>query len=394
MSANIYVLVALGLISVLFAIVMLMVWRWIDAKAHLLAWAGAFVAASCHWGCLLRGELLRGGLAEYWVLGNAFAVATVSLVLVGFRIRAGLPARGPLLLGGGCVVLAGVIWFAAVDLHLGFVAGLVPLYSCAVLVAAIAVLLRGPAVLAAEWASVCLLGLLASVLLSTGGFAIASGAGGAPDWMRLFAAMHYLTLPAAYAGVGTFMVFLVATDLSEQMKQFAITDQLTGVLNRRGFQDGALRAISQARRTGAALTVVMTDLDHFKRVNDTYGHGVGDLALRRFATHLSSELRQGDLVGRIGGEEFALLLVDTDIDGGRQVAHRLCHTFAIAGLEARGARVQLTASFGVAGLDEADGDVQDLLDRADRGLYMAKETGRNRVCVTPRDPHEPGFAVA
>ena len=88
MSANIYVLVALGLISVLFAIVMLMVWRWIDAKPHLLAWAGAFVAASCHWGCLLRGELLRGGLAEYWVLGNAFAVATVSLVLLGFRIRA------------------------------------------------------------------------------------------------------------------------------------------------------------------------------------------------------------------------------------------------------------------------------------------------------------------
>ena len=210
------------------------------------------------------------------------------------------------------------------------------------------------------------------------------------DWMRLFAAMHYLTLPAAYAGVGTFMVFLVATDLSEQMKQLAITDQLTGVLNRRGFQDGALRAISQARRKGTSLTVVMADLDHFKRVNDTYGHGVVIVALRGFATHLSSELRQGDLVGRIGGEEFALLLVDTDIDGGRQVAHRLCYSFAIAGLEARGARVQLTASFGVATLDEADGDVQDLLDRADRGLYMAKETGRNRVCVTPGDPRESG----
>ena len=161
-----------------------------------------------------------------------------------------------------------------------------------------------------------LLGLLACVLLASGGFAIISGAGGAPDWMQLFAAMHFLTLPAAYAGIGTCMVFLVATDLSEQMKQLAITDQLTGVLNRRGFQDGALRSISQARRTGAALTAVMADLDHFKRINDTYGHGVGDLALRRFAAHLSSELRQGDLVGRVGGEEFALLLVDTDIDGG------------------------------------------------------------------------------
>ena len=138
----------------------------------------------------------------------------------------------------------------------------------------------------------------------------------------------------------------------------------------------------------------MADLDHFKRINDTYGHGVGDLALRRFAAHLSSELRQGDLVGRVGGEEFALLLVDTDIDGGRQVAHRLCHSFALAGLETQGARVQLTASFGVAALDDADGDVQDLLDRADRGLYMAKEMGRNRVCVSPSDPRPSGYAVA
>ena len=394
MSANVYVLVALGLISVLFAIVMLMVWRWIDAKAHLLAWAAAFVAASCHWGCLLRGELLRGGLAEDWVLGNAFAVATVSLVLAGFRMRAGLPARGRLMLGGGCVILAAVIWFAAIDLHRGLAAGLVPVYSSALLLAAISVLLRGPAVLAAEWASVSLLGLLACVLLASGGFAIISCAGGAPDWMQLFAAMHFLTVPAAYAGIGTCMVFLVATDLSEQMKQLAITDQLTGVLNRRGFQDGALRSISQARRTGAALTAVMADLDHFKRINDTYGHGVGDLALRRFAAHLSSELRQGDLVGRVGGEEFALLLVDTDIDGGRQVAHRLCHSFALAGLETQGARVQLTASFGVAALDDADGDVQDLLDRADRGLYMAKEMGRNRVCVSPSDPRPSGYAVA
>ena len=394
MSANVYVLVALGLISVLFAVVMLMVWRWIDAKAHLLAWAGAFVAASCHWGCLLRGELLRGGFAEYWVLGNAFAVATVSLVLTGFRMRAGLAARGRLLVGGGCVVLAAVIWFATIDPYPGLAAGLVPLYSCAVLIAAIAALLRSPVVLAAEWASVCLLGLLACVLLSTGAFAIASSADGAPGWMELFAAMHYLTLPAAYAGIGTFMVFLVATDLSEQMKELAITDQLTGVLNRRGFQDGALRCISQARRKGTSLTAVMADLDHFKRINDTYGHGVGDRALRRFATHLSSELRQGDLVGRIGGEEFALLLVDTDIDGGRQVAHRLCYSFAIAGLEARGARVQLTASFGVATLEAADGDVEDLLDRADRGLYLAKETGRNRVCVTPGDSRESGYAVA
>ena len=213
-------------------------------------------------------------------------------------------------------------------------------------------------------------------------------------WQGAGAWLHWLLLPAIYAGVGSSMIFLVAMDLSEQMKRLAIVDQLTGVMNRRGFLDAALRAISQARRAGTSLTLVMADLDHFKRINDTYGHATGDRALKRFATHLQSELRQADLVGRIGGEEFALLFSDTSLSAGVSAAERLCHALGITTLDVGGASIKVTASFGVATLSDADGDVEDLLERADRGLYQAKETGRNRVCTAPQDTQDPDRAFA
>jgi diguanylate cyclase (GGDEF)-like protein len=392
-----YVLVALGSISTLFATVMLLVWRLIDRKPHVLAWAGAYGAAAAQWACVLRGGFVEGDPVEFRFLGNACAIVSLSLVLAGYRMRARLPLRVALLTGSGFVVLAAVLWFSAIDPHAGLGAGLVPLYSGLLLGVAVAALLRaeGPT-LAAEWASAALVGVLVSIQLGAGGLALAGGGEGAGDWLERSVMLQVLTLPAAYAGLGIFMIFLVATDLSEQTKRLAIVDPLTAVMNRRGFLDAAVGAIGRARRAASPLTLVMTDLDHFKRINDTYGHATGDRALLRFATHLSSELRQGDLVGRIGGEEFAMLLADTELENGVLVAERLCHALSIAAIEVSGARIQLTASFGVALLADADGDVEDLLDRADRGLYRAKETGRNRVCVAPdeEDPPGPDFAVA
>jgi len=208
------------------------------------------------------------------------------------------------------------------------------------------------------------------------------------------AALHFLTLPAAYAGIGIFSILLVATDLAEQMKRLAITDPLTGVLNRRGFLDAALRMVSHARRTASPLALIMADLDEFKRLNDSYGHAAGDRALRMFAGHLETALRRSDLVGRIGGEEFAVLLSGTDESSARFVAERLCHSLERASLEAAHGPIRVTSSFGVALLGEDDGDVEDLMERADRSLYMAKETGRNRVCVARSEDDGRDFGVA
>ncbi|MEE4297862.1 MAG: GGDEF domain-containing protein [Pseudomonadales bacterium] len=380
MTGTVYVPLALALVSGLLAIVLALVWRTIERAPHLLAWSGAFVAASLQWLSLLQVELSAEPRPWGAVLGDGFAVAAVAFTLLGYRLRAGHPLQSVLLAGGACVVFAVELWFTAVAPHLGFAAGVVPLFSAVLLAfAAWAVPKKREAVLTAEWASIALVGFFGLVQLAAGLSAIASGPDGSPEW----ALLRYLALPAAYPGLGICMLLLVATDLSERMNDLAITDPLTAVLNRRGFLDATLRAISQARRSAQPLSLIMADVDHFKRINDSYGHAAGDRALTRFAAHLDSELRQSDLVGRIGGEEFALLLSNTDLETAAQVAERLRRTFAMATMEIGGARVQLTASFGVAALSSQDGDVEDLLERADQGLHAAKDGGRNRVCAAP-----------
>lgn len=393
MSAMLFALVALGLISALLASVMIQAWRWVDRKPHLLAWALAHGAAAIQWLCMLADRLLLQGGAEFWVLANALALVVLSGLLAGYRLRSGLPARVPLLIGIGLVVEAAVVWFTSVAPHLGMAAAIMPLYASIILVfCSHALLLRGQPVLPAEWGSVVV--LLAFAIAQFAAAVVASGVGGsdAPAALDLYAAVHYLTLPAAYAGIGIFSVFLIATDLAEQMKRLAITDALTGVLNRRGFMDAALRAISFAQRTGTPMTLVMADIDEFKRLNDTYGHATGDRALRMFAGQLEGALRRSDLIGRVGGEEFAMVLGNTDTAGGHLVATRLRQSIEQAVVEARHAHIKLTASFGVASFSSEDGDLEDVIERADRALYLAKETGRNRVCVAPEDAMGREFA--
>jgi diguanylate cyclase (GGDEF)-like protein len=395
MSAVLFVLVALGLISALLASVMMQAWRWIDRQPHVLAWAAAHSAAALQWMCLLADRMLFQSGGEFWILANALGIFVLSALLVGYRLRSGLIVPMPMLIGVGLVVEGAVVWFTAVAPNLGISAAIMPLYASVILaLCGHAVLSRGHPILPAEWGSVIVLVVFALVEFAAGAVATGAGAADTLAALDIYAALHYLTLPAAYAGIGIFSVFLIATDLAEQMKNLAITDPLTGVLNRRGFLDAALRSISHAQRTSAPLTLVMADIDQFKRLNDTYGHATGDKALRMFSAHLETALRRSDLVGRMGGEEFALVLTDTGVEEGRDVAERLCRSLERAVVEAGHARIRFTASFGVARFSSEDGDLNDVLERADRALYQAKETGRNRVCVAQDDASEADFAAA
>lgn len=393
MSPVLFVLVSLGLISALLASVMIQAWRWIDRAPHLLAWAAAHTAAALQWLCMLADQVLPGTGDVFWLVANALAITVLSCLLIGFRLRSNLAVGRLLLAGSGLLALAAVVWLSAVFPQPALSATVVPLHASILLALCChAVLSRGHPVLPAEWGSVVVLVLFALIQLGAGAAYSASlvAVGG----LEARAGLHFLTLPAAYAGVGIFSILLIATDLAEQMKRLAITDPLTGVLNRRGFLDAALRAVSHARRSGSPLALVMADLDEFKRLNDSYGHATGDRALRMFAGHLETALRRSDLVGRIGGEEFAVLLHGTDEDSARFVAERLCHSLERASVEAVHGPIRITSSFGVAVLTEADGDVEDLMERADRALYTAKETGRNRVCVAPREGDGRDFGVA
>lgn len=158
----------------------------------------------------------------------------------------------------------------------------------------------------------------------------------------------------------------------------ARTDVLTGLLNRRGFETQMAFALALARRSGRPLSLITVDVDHFKRVNDTFGHEAGDEVLRRLAQTLQARLRSSDVVARVGGEEFVAMLPDTDLEG----AHAIAETLVAAMDEQQDPLVgRVTVSAGVATLRGPEYESTDLMRRADAALYEAKGQGRNRVCV-------------
>ena len=167
--------------------------------------------------------------------------------------------------------------------------------------------------------------------------------------------------------------------LEDQLRELATRDSLTGAVNRRHFLELAERERQRSRRSGSSLSLCMLDADHFKDVNDSYGHVAGDHVLTAIAKAVQSALRAADVLGRLGGEEFAILLPDTDLAGARVLAERA--RLAVAQNIVRNAdatEIRVTISIGVAelGPDEA---FEALLQRADRALYGAKGSGRNRV---------------
>ncbi|AZD06854.1 GGDEF domain protein [Pseudomonas chlororaphis] len=160
----------------------------------------------------------------------------------------------------------------------------------------------------------------------------------------------------------------------------ATLDSLTGLPNRRGFDLLAAQAMLEAQREPKPLTALLLDLDHFKRLNDTYGHLAGDQVLSGFARHLESCLRQSDIVCRWGGEEFIVLLKDTDSATARKIAEKIRLLIEQQRYAYEGKNMRLTVSIGVTTL-QADDTLHSLLSRADHAMYRAKQTGRNRTCV-------------
>jgi diguanylate cyclase (GGDEF)-like protein len=167
--------------------------------------------------------------------------------------------------------------------------------------------------------------------------------------------------------------------LFAQLRLTASTDSLTGLLNRRAFEAAFDREVERAGRAGLPVSLVLFDIDWFKQVNDRLGHAAGDRALRRFAALLEREGRAVDVLARIGGEEFAVVLFGVDQDGARAFAERVLEVVAE---ETAGDEVQLSLSAGVAG---ASLDAEQLLLAADRALYCAKDAGRGRVEVCSDD---------
>jgi diguanylate cyclase (GGDEF)-like protein len=174
---------------------------------------------------------------------------------------------------------------------------------------------------------------------------------------------------------------LTVIEFKERHKELAEHDALTGLFNRRAFDDHLARAVAREDRQGGRFALLLLDIDHFKKINDTYGHPSGDAALRGVARLLGRLLRKGDLASRYGGEEFAAILPGSDEAGALRMAERLRQALEQDRLVFEGARLAVTASFGAA-VWPADGrEAPALLASADRALYAAKQAGRNRVAA-------------
>jgi diguanylate cyclase len=166
-----------------------------------------------------------------------------------------------------------------------------------------------------------------------------------------------------------------------RLEQLASRDTLTGLPNRRSLTETLHAEVRRHRRSGQALTLVLADVDHFKKVNDTHGHAAGDAVLRAVGRALVGGCRVTDLVGRFGGEEFLLLMPDTDLAGARVACEKLRER-----VQAMAGPVPVTMSFGVVSPAQYFSTMEEALNAADQALYRAKAEGRNRVCAYEGQP--------
>ncbi len=192
-----------------------------------------------------------------------------------------------------------------------------------------------------------------------------------------------------FAHLGVIASFALENAVNRaRLRRSGFTDFLTGWYNRRYLQVRLKDELARAKRQAAPLTCLMLDIDHFKRINDRYGHAAGDLVLREMAQRIESQVRASDVAARYGGEEFVILLPDTEADAGAQLAERIRAAVAATPFDLGGGRhAVVTASIGIAGASpkRTDTDLKTLgealLARADVALYRAKSAGRDRVAI-------------
>lgn len=372
-------------ISLVLAMAMAIAWVCFGRPRHALSWAIAYLL----YGAEIVFVAVGTAIPSLYRLLEPFAfvcvLAPAILVAVGARQRANLPSWAGRLSAVAAVMFLvseafrqfhPIPWLSAGD----------GLFTSAMLAIAIAAIRpRDRDAEPAEWVTMIALGvfILFELLLVVAD--MSSIAHPNDTWRHdLFVNLYLSGLTPVFVANGVAAILLVASDLAARLRTLAANDPLTGVLNRRGFHEAALRAIANGRRHRHPVTIVAVDIDHFKSINDRFGHTAGDRTLLFVAGRLASGLRKGDLVGRIGGEEFALLLVNSNAEQACDAIDRMRADIA-AGFRDNGTPVPVTASFGVAmvALDVAAPEhlLAEALDEADRALYRSKIEGRNRTTL-------------
>lgn len=186
-------------------------------------------------------------------------------------------------------------------------------------------------------------------------------------------------LNGEWLAVGSVRDITARKDAERKLQEMATLDGLTGICNRRYFLELSEQELKRCRRYHRPLSMIMLDIDHFKQINDTHGHAIGDKVLQAMTQTARIILRDADIFGRLGGEEFAITLSETNLVSARHVAERLRHAISVIKIHNHGSDIHLTCSLGVAAISRDIHSIEMLLKYADQALYRAKNAGRNRV---------------
>jgi diguanylate cyclase (GGDEF)-like protein len=361
----------------------LLLFFWRQEKIPALGWWGAaYLLGAVSIGVWVAAGAMLSEMEQMAL--NALGFVACGLVWSAARVFHGRKPNWPGALVGALAWIAAVLWLReGAEFFRALVgAGIVAAYAA--LTAGqlwserrAAMQRRWPAmVIPMLHGAVLMLPILLGGLVSHGQGAFKTNG----TWMVVFAIELVL-----YAVGTVFIVFMMVSERTVRAhKAAASMDPLTGLLNRRGFSEATGRMIEREAKAGRPVTVMIFDIDHFKSINDRFGHPAGDEILKLFSAVMTANLRISDLVGRIGGEEFAAML-PCSVEEALLAAERVREAFQTCGIEVDDAPVETTVSIGVAG-GPADTELDVLLASADTALYRAKRAGRNRVETATEEP--------
>jgi diguanylate cyclase (GGDEF)-like protein len=354
---------------------LLVAWSQNRKVPALALWGLANVAAAVGILSMTLGSALHQPI--WFILGGSLLVVAPGLMWKGARTLDAKPAPLVLALSGTLVVglASGVPGVRDAAGSLGLATGAVYLFATAA-----TLWLGRQERLAARWPLIVLTAVHA-VVMSIGAYCTFIGTiaqFGTPPVMSWFGFIHFESIIFAL-GTAVFILALVKERNEAASRTAANIDSLTGIANRAAFMESGERIMERCRRESAPVSVMMFDLDRFKAVNDTYGHTVGDDVIRKFCEVAAKALRPNDVFGRLGGEEFAVVLPGSGIEAAGVRAERICASFAENCRFIGDHGVNATVSGGVSASVNGEHALSALLEYSDIALYRAKAEGRNRV---------------
>lgn len=374
-----YVLIALLCSSILLSIVFLMAWFTLGKQKYTLIWSISFVVSICQWSLVL-GKSFFDSQTLYWMLGVTCSMLSVSLGAWGHCLRSenNIKLRYYGILSA--LTLIAVYYFTAISPHIGLRMSIYLYYDVIMLMlCSIVILNHRKKSRPAEIGASIVYFLFALCMFSAATIALMQGKNVDMNYLQTYLAINFITLPVANVGIAFFVIYMLASDLSAKLEGLAMIDPLTQCVNRRGFYENAQAQIVNFHNNEQHVCLIYWDIDNFKKVNDCYGHSGGDIVLIETSKRVRDNIKTTDLIGRIGGEEFVILVGRTTYQEAADVAERLRAAISDTPIEYNNNSIEVTASFGVVDINDRDISIEQAIDFADKALYSAKRGGRNQV---------------